>query len=137
MYYTIEETRSALKGGEITSEKLVRNSIETFEKDKSAAIPLNAFIELYDDAVSKAQEADKEIAAARAAEDRHGLPRLDGEGNVVQHVVRRVVAEADMVERDIPDKVDIPLCRAGLCLGGDVQDFIQTVQRNGRLAEIG
>ena len=67
MYYTIQSTRAALKAGEITSEQLVRNSIETFEKDKSAAIPLNAFIELYDDAVSKAQEADKEIAAARAA----------------------------------------------------------------------
>ena len=61
MYYTIKETRAALKAGETTSEQLVRNSIETFEKDKSAAIPLNAFIELYDDAVSKAQEADKEI----------------------------------------------------------------------------
>ncbi|MBR1637751.1 MAG: Asp-tRNA(Asn)/Glu-tRNA(Gln) amidotransferase subunit GatA [Treponema sp.] len=67
MYYTIENTRAALKAGEITSEQLVRNSIETFEKDKSAPIPLNAFIELYDDALAKAQAADKEIAAARAA----------------------------------------------------------------------
>ena len=66
MYYTINETRAALKSGETTSEKLVRNAIDTFEKDKSAPIPLNAFIELYEDAVEKAQAADKEITAARA-----------------------------------------------------------------------
>ena len=67
MYYTIKETRAALKSGETTSEKLVRSAVETFEKDKSAPIPLNAFIELYEDAVEKAQSADKEIEAARAA----------------------------------------------------------------------
>ena len=67
MFYTINDTRAALKSGETTSEKLVRSAVETFEKDKSAPIPLNAFIELYEDAVEKAQAADKEIAAARAA----------------------------------------------------------------------
>ena len=67
MYYTIEETRAALKSGETTSEKLVRSAVETFEKDKSAPIPLNAFIELFEDAVEKAQTADKEIAAAKSA----------------------------------------------------------------------
>ena len=65
MYYTIIETRDALKKGEVTSARLVKDSIETFEKDKSAAIPLNAFIEMYDDAVAKAEAADKEIEAAR------------------------------------------------------------------------
>ena len=67
MYYTINETREALKKGETTSAELVKNSIETFEKDKSAAIPLNAFIEMYEDAAAKAEAADKEIEAARQA----------------------------------------------------------------------
>ena len=67
MFYTINETRQALKNGDTTSEKLVRSAIDTFEKDKSAPIPLNAFIELYEDAVEKAAAADKEIATARAA----------------------------------------------------------------------
>ena len=66
MYYTIIETREALKKGETTSLELVKNAVETFNKDKSAAIPLNAFIEMYDDAVTKAEAADKEIAEAKA-----------------------------------------------------------------------
>lgn len=64
MYYTIKETRDALKKGEISSEKLVNDSLNTFESDKSAPIPLNAFIEMFDDAVAKAQEADKQIQTA-------------------------------------------------------------------------
>ena len=66
MFYTIKDTREALKSGKITSKELVENSINTFEKDKSAPIPLNAFIEMYDDAVSKAEAADNEIKAAIA-----------------------------------------------------------------------
>ena len=65
MYYTINETRDALKKGETSSVELVKNAVETFNKDKSAAIPLNAFIEMYDDAVSKAEAADKAIAEAK------------------------------------------------------------------------
>ena len=67
MFYTIDETRKALKAGTVTSAQLVQESIDTFNKDKSAAIPLNAFIEMYDDAIVMAQAADKEIAEARAA----------------------------------------------------------------------
>ena len=67
MFYTINETRDALKKGETSSVELVKNAVETFNKDKSAAIPLNAFIEMYDDAVTKAEAADKEIAEAKAA----------------------------------------------------------------------
>ena len=67
MFYTIKDTRDALKSGKTTSLQLVKDSIETFEKDKSAAIPLNAFIEMYEDALAKADAADKEIAAAKAA----------------------------------------------------------------------
>ena len=66
MYYTIDETRGALKTGKITSVQLVQNAIDTFNKDKSASIPLNAFIEMYDDAVSKAEACDKEISEAKA-----------------------------------------------------------------------
>ena len=66
MFYTINETRDALKKGETSSVELVKNAVETFNKDKSAAIPLNAFIEMYDDAVAKAEAADKEISEAKA-----------------------------------------------------------------------
>ncbi len=61
----ISETISKLKSGEITSEALVKRSIETFEADKNSALPLNAFLEMYDDAISLAQAADAEISAAR------------------------------------------------------------------------
>ena len=64
MYYTIKETRDALKKGEITSETLVNDSLNNFESDKSAPIPLNAFIEMFEDAISKAQDADKQIKTA-------------------------------------------------------------------------
>lgn len=67
MFYTIKETREALKAGKITSKELVEDSVKTFEADKSSKIPLNAFIEMYEDAVTKAEAADKEIADARAA----------------------------------------------------------------------
>ena len=66
MFYTIKETRDALKSGKVTSKELVEASVKTFEADKSAPIPLNAFIEMYEDAVEKAEAADKEIAAAIA-----------------------------------------------------------------------
>lgn len=67
MYYTIKETREALKSGKTTSLQLVKDSIETFNKDKSASIPLNAFIEMYDDALKNAENADKEIQDAKVA----------------------------------------------------------------------
>ncbi|MCR4743316.1 MAG: Asp-tRNA(Asn)/Glu-tRNA(Gln) amidotransferase subunit GatA [Treponema sp.] len=67
MYYTIKETREALKSGKTSSLQLVKDSIDTFNKDKSAPIPLNAFIEMYDDALKNAEAADKEIQEAKAA----------------------------------------------------------------------
>ena len=66
MYYTIKETVAALKSGETTSEKLVQNSIDTFTADKNSEKPLNAFLEIYEDALTVARAADAEIAAARA-----------------------------------------------------------------------
>ena len=65
MYYTIKETVAALKSGETTSEKLVRSSIDTFTADQKSEKPLNAFLEIYDDALEAARAADAEIASAR------------------------------------------------------------------------
>lgn len=63
--YTLSDTIEALKNGTVSSESIVKKAAEEFEKDKTSAIPLNAFLELFDDAVFKAQNADKEIAEAR------------------------------------------------------------------------
>ncbi|WP_296666941.1 amidase family protein, partial [Treponema sp. UBA785] len=65
MFYTIEETVKALKSGETTSAALVKASVDTFENDKKSEKPLNAFLEIYDDVVEKANAADAEIAEAR------------------------------------------------------------------------
>ena len=65
MFYTIEETVKALKSGETTSAALVKASVGTFENDKKSEKPLNAFLEIYDDVVEKANAADAEIAEAR------------------------------------------------------------------------
>ncbi len=59
--------RNALKAGETTSAALVQGFINEFNADKESAIPLNAFLEMYDDAVKNAEAADAEIAAAREA----------------------------------------------------------------------
>lgn len=64
--YTIKETVEALKSGKTTSVNLVKDSVETFEKDKASEKPLNAFLELYADAILKAEEADKEIEKAKS-----------------------------------------------------------------------
>ncbi len=63
---TISEVVSALKAGKITSEQLVKKSIDTFEADKNSSLPLNAFLEMYDDALALAKNADAEITSARA-----------------------------------------------------------------------
>ena len=67
MYYTIEETIKALKEGKTTSVELVQNSIDTFEADKKSEKPLNAFLEIYGNAVELAKEADAKIAEAKVA----------------------------------------------------------------------
>ncbi len=65
MYYTIKETVAALKSGQTSSEKLVQESIDTFTADQKSDKALNAFLEIYEDAISLAKAADEEIAAAR------------------------------------------------------------------------
>lgn len=64
---TISGTIAALKAGTVTSRALVQESIDTFEADRTSALPLNAFLEIYDDALALADAADKEISAARSA----------------------------------------------------------------------
>lgn len=66
MFYTINETIEALKSGSVTSVQLVQESIDTFENDKKSDKPLNAFLEIYGNAVELAKEADAKIAEARA-----------------------------------------------------------------------
>ncbi len=63
---TIKEAVDALKSGKTTSKKLVQDSISTFEADKKSELPLNAFIEMYDDALTLAKKADEEISKARS-----------------------------------------------------------------------
>ncbi len=63
--YTINQTVNALKEGKISSEELVKNSVDAFEQDKKSSLPLNAFLEIYDDVLEKAKSADQEIADAR------------------------------------------------------------------------
>ncbi len=65
MYYTIKETVAALKSGKTSSEKLVRSSIDTFAADQKSEKPLNAFLEIYEDAIELAKACDAEIEAAR------------------------------------------------------------------------
>lgn len=65
MNYTIKEVRDSLKSGKVSSVELVKESIKTFENDKNSSIPLNAFLEMYDDAIEKAENADKLILEAR------------------------------------------------------------------------
>lgn len=65
MKYTITDIRNALQSGEATSADIVKKLIAAVEEDKKSSEPLNAFLELYDDALAKAEAADAEIATAR------------------------------------------------------------------------
>lgn len=64
---TIVEMQKALIEGKTTSSDEVQKAKAAFEADKKNAVPLNAFLEIYDDVQKKAETADGEIAAARAA----------------------------------------------------------------------
>jgi aspartyl-tRNA(Asn)/glutamyl-tRNA(Gln) amidotransferase subunit A len=66
MMYSICEVMAALKSGTVTSTGLVKRSIETFTADQKSSLPLNAFLELYDDVLARAAAADEKIQAARA-----------------------------------------------------------------------
>lgn len=61
---TIAQIRQAFVTGNLTSKEVVQNSIDVFNADKNSDMPLNAFLEMYDDAVKLAEEADNLIAKA-------------------------------------------------------------------------
>lgn len=64
----IDEIQQAFASSKITSEQLVQKSIDVFNADKSSKIPLNAFLEMYDDSISLAKAADAERAEALKAD---------------------------------------------------------------------
>ena len=64
MYYSIKETVKALKEGKVTSFQLVQNSITAFQEDCKSEKPLNAFLEIYDNALELAKKADEQIQQA-------------------------------------------------------------------------
>lgn len=72
---TIEEVRSALAAGATTSEKLVEETAAIFQADAQSELPLNAFLEIYDDAILRAKEAD-ELRAKASAEGEAALNKL-------------------------------------------------------------
>ena len=67
MNCTIRDMRAALKEGSATSADIIKKSAAAFEADKKSAVPLNAFLEIYEDALTKAEAADAEIARARSS----------------------------------------------------------------------
>jgi len=67
MNCTIRDMRSALKEGSATSADIIKKLAAAFEADKKSAVPLNAFLEIYEDALTKAEAADAEIASARSS----------------------------------------------------------------------
>ena len=68
-FFSIDDTVKALKEQTVTSVQLVQETITEFENDKKSTLPLNAFLEIYEDALSKAQKADDEIAKARESNE--------------------------------------------------------------------
>jgi len=72
---TIQGVKNALESGNITSEQLVKETASIFENDSNSSLPLNAFLEIYDDAIAKAQEADK-LRAEAASQGKESLEKL-------------------------------------------------------------
>ena len=72
---TIQGVRDALAAGATTSQKLVEETRAVFDADSQSELPLNAFLEIYDDAILRAQESD-ELRAQAAAEGEAALKKL-------------------------------------------------------------
>ena len=64
--YTISECQKALKNGEVSSVQLVESTKAWFISDKDKKIPLNGFLEVYEDALKSAKKADEEFSLAKA-----------------------------------------------------------------------
>ena len=76
MNCTIRDMRAALKEGSVTSADIIKKSAAAFEADKKSSAPLNTFLEIYEDTLTKAKAADAEIASAPASARRK--PESDG-----------------------------------------------------------
>ena len=63
---SINEVLEGFSSGKFTCTELVKKSIDTFEQDKNSSIPLNAFLEMYDDSLALAQKADELYEKARS-----------------------------------------------------------------------
>lgn len=72
---TIEGVCSALAAGATTSEKLVEETAAIFHADSQSELPLNAFLEIYDDAIVRAKEADA-LRAEASAQGEAALKKL-------------------------------------------------------------
>ena len=75
------------------------------------------------------------LAGARGPQDGHRLPGLHGEGDVLQHVVRGVVAEAYVVEADVTGHVHGEGL-ARLLLRLRVHDLGEPLQGDGGFAHV-
>ena len=62
---------------------------------------------------------------------------MDREADIVQHIVRRIVSEAYVIEGDIAFQGDVFEIFSGFFFRFGIKNLIQSVQRNGRLSEIG
>lgn len=75
--------------------------------------------------------ADRRLSAARGADERHGFPLFDGEGNAFQH--RRVlplsifIAERHVVEDDIAVEVGFD-GMFGLIFGGHIHQLAEALE---------
>ena len=62
---SIQEVLEGFSSGKFTCKELVKQTIDTYESDKNSEIPLNAFLEMYDDSLSLAEKADELYQKAR------------------------------------------------------------------------
>nr|MCR5699476.1 aspartyl/glutamyl-tRNA amidotransferase subunit A [Treponemataceae bacterium] len=63
--FSIEEALDAFSKGSLSCHDFAKSAIDFFEADKNSKIPLNAFLEMYDDVLSLADQADELYKAAR------------------------------------------------------------------------
>ena len=64
---TIQDFMREFKAGKVSSKALTENFLALYNQDRESELPLNAFLEIYDDAVSLAEKADEERRQAEVA----------------------------------------------------------------------
>lgn len=62
---SIEDVRVAFINGSLTCENLVQEYVASIKEDMSSSLPLNAFLELYDDSITLAKQCDELIQNAK------------------------------------------------------------------------